>query len=129
MTRDLHLESNIPSTLLDILSCSLLRCQTVECCGIMGVVSTEHATSNDARHLLLEVRSGSLPQSLEVTIRLAPDFVSQRSSTYFATLVDLSVSRGSFDCIVPADKIIDPRRCNTAATNEKKMSCSACFRC
>lgn len=37
----------------------LPRCQTVECCGIMGVVSTEHSTSNDARHLLLEVCLGT----------------------------------------------------------------------
>lgn len=36
------------------------RTRQAECCGIMGVVSTEHATGNDpasdARALLLEVR-------------------------------------------------------------------------
>lgn len=47
--------------------------QTVNCCGIMGVVSTEHASGtdigNDARHLLLEVR-GKISRVRQLMSRL-----------------------------------------------------------
>ena len=47
-----------------VLLLCMRACVQAECCGIMGVVSTEHATgndpANDARALLLEVCTSTI---------------------------------------------------------------------